>query len=93
MAGTKKRQMNVFISTAHVDLEIPAKHAHLARSWEQVCRLERLFWITYRPGIRPKRPFTLSRIVKNKSGFHWRFDSLYASLDNAVRAAMREAAI
>ncbi len=84
--------MNVFISNGHVDLKIPEKHAHLARSWQDVCHLGRFIFIVYRPAT-ARRPFKVWKLTKNASGFHNRSESCYATLDNAVRAAIAKARV
>lgn len=85
--------MNVYISTDHAGFTVPAQYAHLARRWEEVCHLDRFIFVVYRPATNPRRPFKVSKLTPCRSGWHNRSETRYATLDNAVRAAMREAAI
>jgi hypothetical protein len=80
---------NVFISTDYVAFTVPAQHAHLARSWQEVCHLDRFIFVVYRPATSARRPFKVWKLTKGRSGFHNRSETRYATLDNAVRAAQR----
>jgi hypothetical protein len=81
---------NVFISTDYAGFTVPAQHAHLARSWQDVCHLEgKLFWIAYDPVFKGSRHYRVSVVVRAHSGIHHRSSTRYATLDNAVRAAIK----
>ncbi len=79
--------MNVYISTDHASFTVPTQYAHLARSWEEVCNLDRFIFVVYRPATSPRRPYKVCRLTKSRSGFFNRSETRYATLDNAVRAA------
>lgn len=80
---------NVFIGTHYAGFTVPDQYAHLARSWEDVCHLDRFIFIAYRPATSARRPFKVWKLTKSRSGFHNRSETRYATLDNAVRAAQR----
>ena len=84
--------MNVFISNVS-SLTVPEQYAHLVRSWDDVCHLDRLSWITYSRVYQGKgrcRHYKLTRMIKCRSGVFARTETRYATLDNAVRAALKK---
>lgn len=82
--------MNVYISIDS-GFTIPAQYAHLARRWEEVCHKAPMIWIQHDPVFRGSRHYRVSHLRPARSGTFHRSSTRYATLDNAVRAAMREA--
>lgn len=83
--------MNVFISTDYAGFTVPAQHAHLARSWQDVFNdVGPMIWIQHDPVFRGSRHYRVSRLCRTRSGI-WdrRSSTRYLTLDNAVRAAQR----
>jgi hypothetical protein len=86
--------MNVYISTDHAGFTVPAQYAHLARRWEEVCRdAGPMIWIQHDPVFRGSRHYRVSHLRRARSGTFHRSSIRYATLDSAVRAAMRAASI